>query len=202
MIEAKAQFDAMERAVHIRVGGLDGKLYLDLCDDRWRAVEIDATGWRVIDNPPVRFRRATGMQALPEPLSGRISGGAAHPSSTSAPIPTSCSVVAWALVVPAQSRSLSGDRGLWRTGIGEVHVFGGVTRRFSIQIPLHLRALPREDRDLFIAANNGHVLAFDNVSGLRAWISDTLCRIATGAGFAVRQLYSDQDEVLSLPPGR
>jgi hypothetical protein len=27
-----------------------------------------------------------------------------------------------------------------------------------------LRALPREDRDLFIAASNGHVLAFDNVS--------------------------------------
>jgi len=49
---------------------------------------------------------------------------------------------------------------------------------------------------LFIAANNGHVLAFDNVSGLPAWISDTLCRLATGGGFAVRQLYSDQDEVL------
>lgn len=25
-------------------------------------VEIDTTGWRVIDNPPVRFRRAAGMQ--------------------------------------------------------------------------------------------------------------------------------------------
>jgi hypothetical protein len=59
-----------------------------------------------------------------------------------------------------------------------------------------LRALPREDRDLFIAASNGHVLAFDNVSGLPAWISDTLCRLATGGGFAVRQLYTDQDEVL------
>ena len=59
-----------------------------------------------------------------------------------------------------------------------------------------LRALPREDRDLFIAASNGHVLAFDNVSGLPTWISDTLCRLATGGGFAVRQLYSDQDEVL------
>ena len=56
--------------------------------------------------------------------------------------------------------------------------------------------MPREDRDLFIAANNGHVLAFDNVSGLPAWISDTLCRLATGGGFAVRQLYTDQDEVL------
>ena len=41
-----------------------------------------------------------------------------------------------------------------------------------------LRALPREDRDLFIAASNGHVLAFDNVSGLSPWISDTLCRLA------------------------
>jgi hypothetical protein len=59
-----------------------------------------------------------------------------------------------------------------------------------------LRALPREDRDLFIAANNGHVLAFDNVSGLPAWISDTLCRLSTGGGFAVRQLYTDQDETL------
>ena len=59
-----------------------------------------------------------------------------------------------------------------------------------------MRALPREDRDLFIAASNGHVLAFDNVSGLPGWISDTLCRLATGGGFAVRQLYTDQDEVL------
>ena len=70
VIEARAHFDAPERAVHIRVGGLDGRLYLDLGDETWRAVEIDATGWRVIDNPPVRFRRASGMQPLPVPVKG------------------------------------------------------------------------------------------------------------------------------------
>ena len=70
VIEAKAHFDAPERVVHIRVGGLDGRLYLDLGDATWRAVEIDATGWRVIDNPPVRFRRAAGMQPLPVPVAG------------------------------------------------------------------------------------------------------------------------------------
>jgi len=59
-----------------------------------------------------------------------------------------------------------------------------------------LRALPREDRDLFIAANNAHTLVFDNVSGLPAWISDTLCRLATGGGFATRQLYTDDGETL------
>jgi len=70
VIEAKAHFDAPERVVHVRVGGLEGKLYLDLGDEAWRAVEIDATGWRVIDNPPVRFRRASGMQPLAMPMPG------------------------------------------------------------------------------------------------------------------------------------
>jgi hypothetical protein len=59
-----------------------------------------------------------------------------------------------------------------------------------------LRSLPRQERDLFIAANNGHVLAFDNLSALPCWLSDTLCRLASGGAFAIRRLYTDQDEVL------
>ena len=59
-----------------------------------------------------------------------------------------------------------------------------------------LRALPRDERDLVVAARNQHVLAFDNVSGLRTWLSDALCRIASGAGFGTRELYTDQEEVV------
>jgi hypothetical protein len=33
-------------------------------------VEIDTTGWRVIDHPPVRFRRASGMKPMPIPVKG------------------------------------------------------------------------------------------------------------------------------------
>ena len=57
-----------------------------------------------------------------------------------------------------------------------------------------VRALPREERELMIAANNGYLLAFDNLCGLPAWLSDALCRLASGGSFAVRQLYTD-DEV-------
>jgi hypothetical protein len=59
-----------------------------------------------------------------------------------------------------------------------------------------LRALSREERELMIAANNGYLLAFDNVSGLPVWLSDALCRLASGGSFAVRQLYTDDEEVL------
>jgi hypothetical protein len=194
VIEAKAHFDAPERVVHIRVGGLDGRLYLDLGDETWRAVEIDATGWRVIDNPPVRFRRAAGMQPLPMPALG----GSVETLRSFLNVQSDTDfvlVIAWALAAlrnrgPYPVIVLSGEQGSAKS------TFCAILRALLDPNTAPLRALPREDRDLFIAASNGHVLAFDNVSALPAWISDTLCRLATGGGFAVRQLYTDQDEVL------
>ncbi len=194
VIEAKAHFDAPEHVAHIRVGGLDGRLYLDLCDETWRAVEIDATGWRVIDRPPVRFRRAAGMQALPIPRPG----GSIETLRSFLNVQSDSDfvlVVAWALAVlrnrgPYPVLALSGEQGSAKS------TFSAILRALLDPNTAPLRALPREVRDLFIAATNGHVLAFDNVSGLPAWISDTLCRLATGGGFAARQLYTDQDEVL------
>ncbi len=194
VIEARAHFDAPERLVYIRVGGLDGRLYLDLGDETWRAVEIDAAGWRVIDNPPVRFRCAAGMQPLPMP----VPGGSVETLRSFLNVQSDSDfvlVVAWALAVlrnrgPYPVIVLSGEQGSAKS------TFSGILRALLDPNTAPLRVLPREDRDLFIAAINGHVLAFDNVSGLRAGISDTLCRLATGGGFAVRQLYSDQDEVL------
>jgi len=175
-------------------GELNGALYLDLGDETWRAVEIDATGWRVIDNPPVRFRRASGMQPLPIP----VSGGSIATLRSFLNVKSETDfvlVVAWALAClrsrgPYPVIVLSGEQGSAKS------TFSAILRALLDPNTAPLRALPREDRDLFIAASNGHVLAFDNVSGLPAWISDTLCRLATGGGFAVRQLYTDQDEVL------
>ena len=194
VIEAKAHFDAPERKVHIRVAGLDRRLYLDLGDESWRAVEIDASGWRVIDNLPVRFRRAAGMKPLPIP----VSGGSVEVLRTFLNVQSDTDfvlAVVWALAVlrdcgPYPVLALSGEQGSAKS------TFSAILRALLDPNTAPLRALPREDRDLFIAASNGHVLAFDNVSGLRPWTSDTLCRLATGGGFAVRQLYTDQDEVL------
>lgn len=70
VLQSRARYDAPERIVHVRVACQGDHLYLDLGDKNWRAVEIAPTGWRVIDNPPVRFRRAAGILPLPEPMHG------------------------------------------------------------------------------------------------------------------------------------
>jgi len=194
VIEARAHFDAPQMDVYIRVAGHDGKLYLDLADGAWRAVEIDEVGWRVVEEPPVRFRRAAGMKPLPVPAAG----GSVEMLRSFLNVGGDDDfvlVVAWALAVlrnrgPYPVIVLSGEQGSAKS------TFSAILRALLDPNSAPLRALPREDRDLFIAATNGHVLTFDNVSGLPGWISDTLCRLATGGGFAVRQLYTDQDEVL------
>ena len=148
----------------------------------------------MVENPPVRFRRAAGMQPLPVPASG----GSVESLRSFLNVRSDADfvlVVAWALAVlrdrgPYPVIVLSGEQGSAKS------TFSAILRSLLDPNTAPLRALPREDRDLFIAANNGHVLAFDNVWGLPSWISDTLCRLATGGGFAVRQLYTDQDEVL------
>jgi hypothetical protein len=70
MAEARAIIDGPEREVFIRVAAHNGKLYLDLANAKWEAVELDVNGWRVIGSPPVRFRRAAGMRPLPTPRRG------------------------------------------------------------------------------------------------------------------------------------
>ena len=194
VIEARAHFDAPQMKIHVRVAGHGGRLYLDLADDDWRVIEIGSDGYRVVENPPVRFRRAAGMQPLMPPVEGG-SIEALRPFLNVRGDQDFVLVVFWALAVlrncgPYPVLVLSGEQGSAKS------TFSAILRALLDPNTAPLRALPREDRDLFIAATNGHVLTFDNVSGLPAWISDTLCRLATGGGFAVRQLYTDQDEVL------
>lgn len=194
VIEARAAFDAPVHPVHVRVAESDCRIYLDLGDAEWRAVEIDASGWRVINRPPLRFRRAAGMLPLPVP----IAGGSVDELRQFLNVRFDADfvlAVAWLLAAlrgrgPYPVLVLSGEQGSAKS------TFSVILRALLDPNTAPLRALPRDDRDLFIAANNGHLLAFDNVSGLPAWLSDAICRLATGGGFATRALYTDGDETL------
>ena len=75
-LEAHSHIDGPRRSVHIRTASHDGKLYLDLADEPWRAIEIDAQagGW---------------SQRRPWPSSGRVAC-CRCPSRSSAALSRSC----------------------------------------------------------------------------------------------------------------
>ncbi len=201
VLGAMAQFDGPELSVYVRVGEYDGRLYLDLCDRDWRTVEIDPDGWRIISDSPIRFRRTAGMLPLPEPQRGgsiealRSYLNVRQKTDNNNDDPRFILAVAWLLAAlhprgPYPILGLAGEHGSAKSS------FARALRNLVDPNFAPLRSLPREDRDLFIAAHNGHVIVFDNVSALFEWLSDSLCRLSTGGGFATRQLYTDDDEIL------
>lgn len=193
-IEAKAIFQGKKQKVFLRVGRLDGRIYMDLGGDNWQAVEVDTEGWRITAKPPVRFRRTTGMKEIPAPKPGGsiddfkkfLNVGSHHDFVL---------VVAWLLASlrehgPYPVIVLSGEHGAAKT------TFSNILRTLIDPNKSLGRALPRGERELFIAANNAHLLTFDNLSYLQTWVSDALCRLSTGGCFGTRKLHTDQDEIL------
>ena len=183
-----------EETLFVRVGSKDGKVYFDLADELWRAVEIDRDGWRIITNPPVKFRRARGMKPLPCP----VEGGSIEELRPL--INASCDEV-WTLAVawlvgslhptgPYPILILQGEQGTAKSTTSKL------LRDLIDPSKASLRTVPREPKDILIAANNGLVVAFDNLSGLPDWLSDLFCRISTGGGFSTRELYTDSEEVI------
>src|SRR5436190_5870438 len=194
LLEARAQFDGPERAVHSRIAEHADHIYLDLADERWRAVDIGPDGWRVIGCPPVRFCRPTGMLPLPVPKQGG-SIEALNSFLNLASRDDFVLVIAWLLGAlrcggPYPLLAISGEQGSAKT------VLSKLLKALIDPSTAPVRSLSREERELMITATNGYLLAFDNLSGLPDWLSDALCRLATGGSFAVRQLYTDDEEML------
>lgn len=56
-----------------------------------------------------------------------------------------------------------------------------------------VQIMPSNPKDLSIAAQNAHVLCYDNLRTISQSMSDILCTAATGGAISSRQLYSDAD---------
>jgi hypothetical protein len=194
VVKGRALFDSPEQNIHIRICRLGNSIWLDLCNDTWQAVEITTEGWLVHDHPPVRFVRRKGMLPLTTPLHGG-SISELRPFVNMPDEPTWVLYVSWLVAAFRPGRPfvvlvVNGEQGSAKSTAGRV------ARLLIDPNKTPLRRPPKEDRDLMIAANNSWIVAYDNLSGLPPWLSDSLCSLATGGGFATRELYTDDEEKL------
>jgi hypothetical protein len=193
-LEGFARFQSEERPVFVRIAEHTGTIYIDLCDLSWRVVEVTAAGWQLIDakDCPVRFRRAHGMLPMPEPQRGgnisQLRNFLNVGSDEDFVLLTGWLIAALHPRGPYPILILHGEQGSAKSTTARV------LRNLIDPNAAPLRSEPREPRDLMIAANNGWLAALDNLSRIPDWLSDGLCRLATGGGFGTRALYTDDDE--------
>jgi hypothetical protein len=195
VLEARARHSGTVCDVHVRTAEHKGVVWIDLGDATWGAIKVSSDGWLVIPSAdvPVRFRRSRGMRALPVPARG---GGIDELRQyVRAELEAFILIVAWLLGAlraqgPYAVLVLSGEAGSAKSTIARL------LRALVDPHQVAHRGPPRDDRDVAIAATNGHVLALDNLSHLAPWLSDGLCRIACGGGYATRELYTDREETI------
>jgi hypothetical protein len=193
-LESKALFEGSQELVAVRLAECDGAIWLDLADERWRAVKITRDGWEVVGSAPVRFLRPHGVLALPEPVHGGnvgILNGLLNLGGEDDWV----LLASWILAAlrpkgPYPILAVSGEQGSAKSTLCRL------VRALIDPNVAPLRTVPREVRDLMIAASHSWVLAYDNLSDVPPWLSDALCRMATGGGFSTRELYTDDDEVI------
>jgi hypothetical protein len=194
VIAGKAIHEGAEYPVAVRLAEHGGDIWLDLADPLWRAVRVSAEGWSLADSCPVRFVRRRGMLALPEP----VRGGRVEKLRPLLNLPGDDAwvlFVAWLVAALRPGRpfpvlAVNGEQGSAKSTLCRI------ARGLIDPNEAPLRRPPRDDRDLMIAATNGWVVGFDNLSGVRPDLSDALCCLATGGGLGTRQLYTDDEERL------
>ncbi len=193
-LESNALFSGDLHEVHVRVAEHDGVILLDLGRADWNVIRVDSRGWRVVSDAPVKFVRPKGLYALPVP----VTGGSLRELRRFLNISRDRD---WILFQAALIAMLHPGRPF------VVIVFAGeqgsakstaqrVMRRLVDPNKAELRSVPRSEHDLVLAARNAWVVALDNLSRIPDWLSDAICRLATGGGFGTRKLYADTDEEL------
>jgi Domain of unknown function (DUF3854) len=183
--------DSTTREVHLRIAQYQEKIYLDLGTPDWKAIEIDPTGWRTIDDPPVRFWRPDSLRPLPYPVVG---GNLAELREL-----LNVDGSAWTLIItfllfcfcPNKTYPvlvLSAHRGSGKTVAAEMLkglIDPGKAPLIKLQGDTH---------KLAVSASRRLLMVYDNVGHISADQSDDLCRLATGFGYSTRTLFSTDEE--------
>jgi hypothetical protein len=180
LLQAKAaQQETSVFEVYVRAACVADRIYVDLGDTSWSAIEIRADGWRVVENPPVRFIRTSAMLPLPMPQSG----GSIELFKALVNVREDEFVllVHWLLDALAGRGHhpllvLIGPEGAAKSTLLEL------LRALIDPNCTPLGGLPRTERKLAEMVSQCHLQLFDNVSALSIQMSDALCRLSTGVG--------------------
>lgn len=176
--------------IHIRFAFFEHKIYVDLGSVTGQAIEIDPMGWRVVDVPPVYFRRTRLTSELPIPEKG----GNINTLFEIINVPAKLQdlLVGWLVTccfekIPKPILALDGEQ-----GSGKSNTTTTLNRLLDPSIAI-LKGAPDNTTDWLMIAQAAYVVSLDNISRLTPQFSDALCRACTGESKVDRELYTNED---------
>ena len=179
--------------LHNRFARVGREIYIDLADGSGRAIHVNESGWTIVRNAPVEFRRHQHQRPLPVPAPG----GDVELLLDTLHLPGGDEwllVLAWAL---------------WAMVEGVPHpvlLFVGGTDSGKTTTARLLRSAidpsamatviaPKGLIEIALALDAHAVPVFDNVTRLNQSDTDLMCQVVSGAGFQKRKLKTDTGSI-------
>ena len=196
VLEAKALFEGKKYMLYNRVAPANDGVWIDMADERWRAIKVTSQGWEIIDDPPILFKRYSHQL----PLANPVPGGDAwrlldffnvDQKDEDSRLTLLCTAISYLLpLIPHPILVLYGIQGSAKSYLFKF------LRRLLDPSSVEVLALPRDEREGVQQLDHNWLAFYDNVSSMPWWISDRLCRAATGGGFTKRELYTNDDDII------
>ncbi len=199
VLKAKAEFEGSARNLSLRVTSTTEEpftIYYDLANKDWRVVKVTPDGWTV-EYCPIIFRRYKSQQPQLYPsreyspdVFDRFMDLMNIKDEDDKILVKGYLISLFYPDIPKPILILMAEQGSAKTTEQELEK---MTVDPSSTLTL---TFPRDINELVQKLSHNYIAYFDNVSKLQDWVSDQLCRAATGSGFSKRELYTDDEDVI------
>lgn len=206
ILKADAEFNGKKKKLDLRVAKTidsngNTSYYYDLTNKEWEVIKLTENSWSVIkNNVPILFRRYSNQEEQVNPIA------ISYPEEKNIfdkfmdilnvrneedRLLLKCYIVS--LFIPEIAKPILmpyGEQGSAKSTLQEL---------IKILVdPSSLKTLsfPKDVNELIQQLSHSYVVYYDNISYIKEWISDVLCRAVTGSGFSKRQLYTDDDDII------
>ena len=208
VLVSKATFEGPRITLYNRVAPGENCFWLDMTDDKHRAIKVTAEGWTIVDDPPILFKRYSHQLPLAIPVRGcdpwrlldffniatveeekkKLDSEDALPNTRLVML---CDCVSFLIpTIPHPLLLLYGIQGSGKSLIFKL------IKRLLDPSSIEVLTLPKNENERIQQLEHHWLAFYDNITHLPSWMSDTLCRAVTGSGFSKRELYSDDDDVI------
>jgi hypothetical protein len=199
ILKADAEISGNIKNLDLRVGKIDDyyTFFYDLTNSKWSVIKITPSGWSIIDNAvPILFKRYAQQPQVNPSLhySNDIFDQfmeLVNVQDEDTRLLLKCYIIS--LFIPDIAKPIlmiHGEQGSAKSTLQELIKM--------LVDPSIVRTLtfPRDINELIQQLSHNYIAYYDNISIIKEWISDVLCRAVTGSGFSKRQLYTDDDDII------
>jgi hypothetical protein len=206
-LQYKAEFSGITKKLELRVSKTDDyTFYYDLANknEGIGAVKITPSGWSLENNPPILFIGYSNQLAQVNPSPSCLSTvdgidnkifdkfiDLLNVKGEDNKLLLKCYIISlFVPSIPKPILMLHGEQGSAKTTLQELIKM--------LVDPSIVRTLtfPRDINELVQQLSHNYLAYYENLSTIKEWISDALCRAVTGTGFSKRQLYTDDEDII------